>query len=86
MKDMGEIQSYLGVNITRDRVNRTMEINQSDYIKGIVERFSMRDANPVSTPLPAGAEAHLVKFTDQASPSEVKKYQYVTSTTDVGLT
>src|SRR5579859_4230130 len=77
MKDLGEIQSYLSVNIARDRANRTMEINQSDYIQGIVERFGMVDANPVYTPLPSGMEAHLIKYEDQASPSEIKKYQQI---------
>jgi hypothetical protein len=75
MTDLGEIQSYLGVNITRDRANRTMEIDQKEYIQTIVERFGMRDANPVYTPLPAGCEDHLVKFNDQASASDIKKYQ-----------
>ena len=75
MTDLGEIQSYLGVNITRDRANRTMEINQKEYIQMIVEKFGMRDANPVHTPLPAGCEGHLVKFEDQASASDIKKYQ-----------
>jgi len=77
MTDMGEIQSYLGVNITRDHANCTMEINQTDYIQQVVERFGMRDVNPVYTPLPAGAEAHLVKYEDQASTSEIKKYQQI---------
>ncbi len=77
MTDMGEIQSYLSVNITRDRANCTMEINQKDYIQQVVERFGMRDANPVYTPLPAGTEAHLVKYEDQASTSEIKKYQQI---------
>ncbi len=77
MTDMGKIQSYLGVNITRDRANHTMEINQTDYIQQVVERFGMRDANPVYTPLPAGTEAHLVKYEDQVSTSEIKKYQQI---------
>jgi hypothetical protein len=75
MTDLGEIQSYLGVNITRDRANRTMDIDQKEYVQMIVERFSMRDANPVYTPLPAGCEDHLVKFDGQASNSEIKNYQ-----------
>src|SRR6266702_53481 len=77
MTDMGEIQSYLSVNITRDHANCTMEINQTDYIQQVVEMFGMRDANPVYTPLPAGMEAHLVKYKDQASTSEIKKYQQI---------
>lgn len=30
MTDLGEIQSYLGVNITRDHAKCTLEINQQD--------------------------------------------------------
>ena len=75
MSDLGEIQSYLGVDITRDHPNKTLEINQTAYIQQVVERFGMRDANPVYTPLPAGAEAHLVKSDDQASTSDIRKYQ-----------
>jgi hypothetical protein len=75
MTDLGEIQSYLGVNIIRDRANRTMDIDQKEYVQTIVERFGMRDANPVYTPLPAGCEDHLVKFDGQASSSEIKNYQ-----------
>jgi hypothetical protein len=65
MTDLGEIQSYLGVNITRDRASHTIEIDQKEYVQTIVERFGMRDANPVYTPLPAGCEDHLVKFDGQ---------------------
>ena len=54
MTDLGEIQSYLGVNITRDRASCTMDINQTDYIESVVERFEMRDSNPVYTPLVKG--------------------------------
>ena len=35
----------------------------------------MTDANPYNTPLPAGADVHLVKNTKQASPVEIKHYQ-----------
>ena len=77
MTDLGEIQSYLGVNITRDRASRTMDINQTDYIESVVERFGMRDSNPVYTPLPSGCEAHLVKNEDQASAAEIKQFQQI---------
>ena len=35
----------------------------------------MIDTNPHNTPLPAGADVHLVKITEQASPVEIKHYQ-----------
>ena len=77
MTELGEIQSYLGVNITRDCALHTMEINQTDYIESIVERFGMLNSNPVYTPLPLGCEAHLVKYEDQASAAEIKQYQQI---------
>lgn len=51
MKDMGEASSILGINIERDRNRGTISIDQSLYIKSILERFGMSDCNPVSSPL-----------------------------------
>ena len=73
--DLGEIESYLGIRITCDRPKKRLEIDQSGYIADVLDRFGMTDANPHNTPLPAGAEVHLIKYTDQASQSEIKNYQ-----------
>jgi len=75
--DLGEINSYLGIRITRDRSKKRIEIDQTGYIKDILDRFGMTDANPHNTPLPAGAEIHLVKYNGQASQSDIKAYQSV---------
>src|SRR5579863_5259083 len=73
--DLGEIASYLGIRITRDRSKKRLEIDQSGYIKDVLDRFGMADANPHNTPLLAGAEAHLIKHDGEASQSEIKHYQ-----------
>ena len=75
MSDLGEIQSYLGMRISRDRSRRRIEVDQSGYIKAILDRFGMADANPHPTPLPAGADVHLVKNTAQATQADIKHYQ-----------
>ena len=75
MSDMGEITSYLGIRIMRNRADRRLEIDQYGYISEILERFGMADANPHNTPLPAGAEAHLVKYSGTASLSDIKHFQ-----------
>ena len=75
MTDMGEIKSYLGMRIMRDRENHCIEVDQSGYIIDIIKRFNMSDANPHNTPLPSGADVHLVKYPGQASPSDIKHYQ-----------
>ncbi len=77
MTDLGEIDSYLGVNIKRDRSERRLEIDQSRYVLEIINRFGLSDANPACTPLPSGAEDHLKKYDGQASAADIKLYQQI---------
>ena len=75
MTDLGEIQSYLGMRIVCDRSLRHIEIDQSGYVKDVLERFGMSDATPHNTRLPASAEEHLYKYTEQVSASDIMHYQ-----------
>src|SRR5258708_13790359 len=75
MSDLGEIQSYLGMWICRDHSKKCIEVDQSGYIRSILDHFSMADANPHPTPLPTGADVHLIKNTTQATQAEVKHFQ-----------
>ena len=63
MTNLGEIESYLGMHIVCNHSLRHIEIDQSGYVKDVLERFGMSDATPHNTPLPAGAEEHLYKYT-----------------------
>ena len=51
MKDLGAAKQILGMRITRD--SGTLRLSQEEYIKKVVERFSMGDAKPVGCPLAA---------------------------------
>ncbi|KAL0367961.1 UNVERIFIED_CONTAM: Retrovirus-related Pol polyprotein from transposon TNT 1-94 [Sesamum calycinum] len=51
MKDMGEAKYILGVKIHRDRFKKLLSLSQETYIKRIIERFCMHNANPVDTPM-----------------------------------
>jgi Reverse transcriptase (RNA-dependent DNA polymerase) len=75
MTDLDKIKSYLGVCITRERSIKRLEIDQSWYIFKILNQFRMADANPAHTPLPMGADVHLVKHEGQVGQSEIKDYQ-----------
>ena len=35
----------------------------------------MTDANPHKTPLPAGAEVHLIRYNGETTQTDIKKYQ-----------
>ncbi|CAI7884561.1 unnamed protein product [Closterium sp. NIES-53] len=52
--DLGELRSYLGVQITRDRARRTITLTQSHMVHQVVQRFGFRYSSPQSTPLPTG--------------------------------
>ena len=56
MKDMGEAHFILGVQITRDRLNRRLCLSQAEYVRTILERFGMRDCKPVATPMATGVK------------------------------
>ena len=44
MNDLGEASYILGIQVIRDRKNRTIELSQASYIDKILSRFSMRDS------------------------------------------
>lgn len=61
MKDCGESRLCLGLEITRDRKNRTLMISQSRYITKILERFEMSQCKPASTPMSDQISADMLK-------------------------
>ncbi|KAH9793888.1 hypothetical protein KPL71_004697 [Citrus sinensis] len=52
MKDLGDAQKILGMEICRDKKNRSVWLTQKSYLKKVLERFGMDDkTKPVCTPL-----------------------------------
>ncbi|CAI7808528.1 unnamed protein product [Closterium sp. NIES-53] len=52
--DLGELTSYLGLRITRDRAHRTITLTQSHMVQEVLQRFNFTYFSPQSTPLPTG--------------------------------
>ncbi|CAI7818675.1 unnamed protein product [Closterium sp. NIES-54] len=50
--DLGELRNYLGLQLTRDRAQRTITLTQSHMVHQVVQRFGFRYSSPQSTPLP----------------------------------
>ena len=46
MKDLGEAQYILGIQITRDRAKRTLSLSQTGYIRNLVQKFGLTAAKP----------------------------------------
>jgi len=74
MTDLGEISHYLGMQIIRNRQNRTIHINQTAYINTILKRFGLEGCVAVSTPM--DPKIKLAQRTDEA-PTDKHLYQQI---------
>jgi hypothetical protein len=69
MHDLGPIKYILGIEIIRDRANRTMYLSQRKHIGDVLARFNMTDARPVLTPL-----AKSVPLTKEDCPQSLRTW------------
>ncbi|CAI7744809.1 unnamed protein product [Closterium sp. NIES-54] len=49
--NLGELRSYLGLQITRDRARRTITLTQSHLVHQVLQRFGFQFSSPQPTPL-----------------------------------
>ena len=75
MTDLGPVQRFLGLRIRRERSERRLFVDQSEYIQTVLERFQMSNCKEARTPLPAGAV--LEKNTEISSEEFRTKYQSI---------
>ncbi|CAI7789157.1 unnamed protein product [Closterium sp. NIES-54] len=52
--DLGELRSYLGLQITRDRARRTITLTESHMVHQVLQRFGFQFSLPQPTPLSTG--------------------------------
>lgn len=71
-RDLGETECFLGINITRDRRQRRIYINQPAYIDKIVNKFHLQHGPLTRTPLPSAPLDH---YHLQATEDSIKLYQ-----------
>ncbi len=55
MIDLGEVECILGLQVTRDRSQRSNMLGQHNYIAGVLTKFEMDACKPITTPLNSGA-------------------------------
>ncbi|CAI7873962.1 unnamed protein product [Closterium sp. NIES-54] len=67
--DMGELTSYLGLRITRDRAQRTITLTQSHMVQQVLQRFSFTYSSPQSTPLPTSHSLSAPPSDESVEPS-----------------
>ncbi len=73
-RDLGNIQNFLNLRITRDRSRRTLWVTQDTYIEKVVNRFQLESwlDSRIKTPL---SSSSLEPPTTPASPETILEYQ-----------
>ena len=82
MKDLGVAKKTLGMRITQDRKNRTLNSSQSDYIKKVLKKFNMQDEKAASTPL--ASHFRLTKEMCPKAQEEIDKRSNIQDSLPVG--
>ncbi|CAI7781641.1 unnamed protein product, partial [Closterium sp. NIES-53] len=75
--DLGELRSYLGLQITRDRARRTITLTQSHMVQQVLQRFGFTYSSPQATPLPTRHSLSALPSDDSVEPSGPILARYV---------
>ncbi|CAI7816494.1 unnamed protein product [Closterium sp. NIES-53] len=67
--DLGELRSYLGLQITRDRAWRTITLTQSHMVQQVLQCFGFQFSSPQPTPLPTGHSLSAPPSDESVEPS-----------------
>jgi hypothetical protein len=68
MKDLGELEFFLGIAVMRDRRQRSIALSQERYLEKVLAVTGMENCKAVSTPVVAGE--HLTPSTDEKGVNE----------------
>ncbi|CAI7782527.1 unnamed protein product, partial [Closterium sp. NIES-54] len=67
--DLGEVRSYLGLQITRDRARRTITLTQSHTVHQVLQRFGFQYSSPQLTPLSTSHSLSAPPLDESVEPS-----------------
>ncbi|CAI7866213.1 unnamed protein product [Closterium sp. NIES-53] len=75
--DLGELCSYLGLQITRDRAQRTITLTQSHMVQQVLQRFDFTYSSPQATPLSTRHSLSALPSDESVEPSGPILARYV---------
>ncbi|CAI7900529.1 unnamed protein product [Closterium sp. NIES-53] len=67
--DLGELTSYLGLRITRDRARRTITLTQSHMVQQVLQSFGFTCSSAQATPLAIGHSLSALHSDESIEPS-----------------
>jgi hypothetical protein len=72
IREMGELQWFLGIRIIRDRLRRKIWLCQDSYIESLMKSFKLQSGKYPNTPM---LTDELRPYSGQAAPQEIYAYQ-----------
>ena len=75
MTEFGELKTFIGVEVTRDRIERTLHVSQPSYIERILWDHGMQTCATVSTPIEPGTRLEKSEDGYTATPEDMRRYQ-----------
>lgn len=77
IKDLGEIGKILGVRVTRNRMNRTLILDQAQYMEEVCKRSGVTTARKKPPPIPLNGFDKIQKATDDDERTDRHEYQQI---------
>ena len=75
IKDLGAVNTFLGIKITRNRVKRSITLSQGAYTKKILSRAGRPHKPSSNRTVPVKLSTRLEANNDQATPEAIYQYQ-----------
>ncbi len=76
VKDLGEVETIIGWQITRDLFTQTLKIDQFSFIRNLVIEESLTNCNSNIIPMKAGSAIEMIEHDDYED-TEIKPYQHL---------
>ena len=70
IKDLGEVNYLLGLQVKRDRKAKTLSLSQAKYTRDVLKRFEMETCRPRSTPIIQSGR-HLLRYLQNTKDTEI---------------
>ncbi|CAI7805123.1 unnamed protein product [Closterium sp. NIES-54] len=90
--DLGELRSYLGLQINRDKARHTITLTKSHMVHQVLQRFGLQFSSPQPTPLSTGHSLSAPPSDESVEPSGTENWdaakrvlRYLCSTLGMGL-
>ncbi len=75
VKDLGEVKTIIGWQMTRDPFTQTLKIDQSSFIRDLVIEENLTNCNSNVIPMKAGSAIEMIKHDDYKD-TEIKLYRH----------